>query len=122
MRIAVYEDNLFFLASLDSKLRQMGHDVIVLTSLERALAPEGEGVDLLITDLHAPEAFRLIELMLPTCPVVAFCGHAEVELRKRAKAAGVTVLLPNSELMQALPAVVARLQMGSGGSAEDERL
>lgn len=113
MRAVIYEDNLFFLASLDARLRALGHDVQAAASAEVVRTLNPADCDLLIVDLHAADAFGEIERFGASIPVVAFCGHAEVELRKRAKAAGVDYLLPNSEIVQALPAVLAKIQMSA---------
>lgn len=113
MNVLVYEDNLFFATRLESRLTELGHRCILASTGERAIQHLAEGCPAVIVDLHAQDVTQVIAAATgrPTpVPVIAFCGHAEVELRKEAKAAGVDTLLPNSELLSGLDPILSRIE------------
>lgn len=105
MRVLVYENNLFFVPRLQARLQELGHEVILASTPHETVGPKPDAV---LVDLHAPDALGVIRQFVADASIktIAFCGHSEVELRKQAKQAGVDVLLPNSELIAALPRVL----------------
>ncbi len=121
MSVLVYEDNLFFATRVESRLRELGHRCILASTGERAIQHLADGCLAVIMDMHARDATEVIAAAqaCPTpVPVIAHCGHAEVELRKEAKAAGVDTLLPNSELLAALDPVLSRIEHNGSHTGE----
>ncbi len=115
MKILVLEDNLFFVTRLDAAFRQAGHEVRLASATEEATTALKERPDAVVVSLHAPGALEFVRLASENgTPVAAYCGHAEVELRRQAKEAGAGVLLSNSDLPAALERALWRI-IGAGG-------
>lgn len=103
MKLIAYTDNIFFLAKLEGSLKQAGIDAVCSSTQEQvSQIIDGEIWGGLV-DLHANKAFEIIQsLVAGGKPVAAYCGHAEVDLRQKAKSAGVSILLSNSDLVDNL--------------------
>lgn len=111
MKLLVYTDNLFFLARLEGSLKQAKIDALCRSTLEQAITSVDGNIWGALVDLHAQGSFDLLnKLVAVNTPLAAFCGHAEVELRKKAKSAGVQILLANSDLVDNLPQALFALQ------------
>lgn len=119
MKILVFEDNLFFVTRLDAALRQAGHEVRLASAAEEANTALKEGPDAAVVSLHAPGALEFVRSASENgIPVAAYCGHAEVELRRQAKEAGAGVLLSNSDLPAALERALRHITGAGGRPAE----
>ncbi len=103
----LFSPDLMFLVSLQAMARKAGF-------VPRALRPaEAPGdVRVLIVNLAGTheweEAIR--DAVAHGVPVVAFGPHMDVESRKRARAAGATRVLINSNLDRDLPRILAELR------------
>ncbi|MEI6914442.1 MAG: hypothetical protein WCL39_04850 [Armatimonadota bacterium] len=120
MRILILEDNLFFVPQIESKLQSLGCEVELASTCAIAAELLDDKFTALIADLHTKGVLEFVQQLksTSTLPVLGFCGHAEVELRKQAKAAGVDHLIPNSELLAAIGAILSRIAKRS--EAEEE--
>ncbi len=121
VRVVVLEDNLFFVPRLEGKVRELGFDCVMVATLEQAKDALSDEAGAVIVDLHASGALEFVKHTKAgsRAQVLAFCGHSEIELRKKAKKAGVDVLIPNSELLPAIDAVL-RKHRAAGAQKDSE--
>jgi hypothetical protein len=104
-RIAAIVPDLMFASRIDATLGAAGHEVKVLPSVE-ALEGDGGEPELVIVDLAEldPEPFAG-----RAEPVLAFYAHTDVELRRRAEAAGFDLVVPRSRMAREMPQLVDSL-------------
>ena len=88
---------------IEETLAAAGHDVTLAPSTTEAPLAEAE---LLVVDVERENPEAVVGLGLP---VLGFYPHTEVELRERAEAAGVDLVVPRSRLAREMPELVARL-------------
>src|SRR5262245_38460173 len=98
--VAVVED-LMLASRVRSSLEAAGHEV----EQDPSLPDELDGVDLVVADLDAVAPEQLGEVGVP---VVGFYQHTDVETKKRAEEAGLTMAVPRSRMVRELPALVER--------------
>jgi hypothetical protein len=86
---------------VSTALYASGHEVDQGTELPDEL----DGVDLVVADLDAVPPERLGEAGVP---VIGFYQHTDVDTKKRAEKAGLTLAVPRSRMVRELPALVER--------------
>lgn len=111
-RVLLLDDNLMTTARVRSQLARIGYEVQTARRLpeadkENPVPDVSDAPNLVIINLgsRALGGIELITLCLqrfPTARVVGFCGHAEVEIRREAKQAGLRRILTNDEALQDL--------------------
>ena len=84
-------------------LTAAGHEVALAPTIPEAPL---DGAELLIADLEHSEPDALVALGLP---VLGFYPHTDAELRQRAEATGVNLVVPRSRLVREMPQLVERL-------------
>ena len=100
-RVVALVPDLLFGSRVQAMLREAGHEVELVSSLDGA-AP----ADVVVVDLTAGE--------VPPRPdvapkVLAFYSHVEAEVRERALAAGYDVVVPRSRMAREGGELVSRL-------------
>jgi hypothetical protein len=105
-RVVAFIPDLLFGSNVVGALSAAGH-VVQLVSDPGASAP----ADLLIVDLTADADERLgtVAGLLGSVPTLAFYSHVEADVRDRAQAAGVDLVVPRSRMAREGPALVDRL-------------
>ena len=101
-RIQVLTDDLLFGSRLRSDLETAGHEVALGPSPDR-------GADAIVADLTHDADARIAALARPRPPVLAFFSHVETEVRTRALAGGIEVVVPRSRIAREGPALLAAL-------------
>ncbi len=91
MKILLMEKNLILLSRIRSSLS--GHEVRVGTNYE--------GEDMVLISLEQFPVEKVAELKSLGAKVIAYCGHKNVELMKKAKEFGADLVVPNSQIVQA---------------------
>lgn len=115
----MFEDNLFFVTRLEAALRNAGHEVRLASASEEAITELQDGPDAAVVSLHAPGALEFVRRASGNgTPVAAYCGHAEVELRRQAKEAGAGLLLSNSEIPGSLDRALRHITGAVGRPAQ----
>jgi hypothetical protein len=100
-RIAALVGDLMLASRVRTSLEASGHEVEQDTDLPDEL----DGVDLVVADLDAVAPERLGGLGVP---VIGFYSHVDVEMKKRAEEAGLTLAVPRSRMVRELPELVER--------------
>jgi hypothetical protein len=101
-RVASIVGDLMLASRVRTSLEQAGHEV----SQAPALGPGVlRAVDLVVADLDTvpPE-----ELAATGLPAIGFYQHTDVEIKRRADEAGLSVAVPRSRMVRELPELVAR--------------
>jgi len=100
--VHVLTDDLLFGSRLQADLVGAGHQV--------TLGPNPDhSADAIVADLtHAADA-RIAALAPPRPPTLAFFSHVETDVRSRALAAGIELVVPRSRIAREGPSLVARL-------------
>ena len=99
-RVAVLCPDLLFGSQVEGALQAGGHEV---------LRGDAQGVDALVVDLTADDID--IEILGPRDDVrkLGFYPHVQVEVRRRAEAAGFDMVVPRSRMHREGAALVDRL-------------
>jgi hypothetical protein len=100
-RIAAIVRDLMLASRIRTSLEAAGHEV----EQDSSVPDELDGVDCVVADLDAIPPERLSELGLP---VIGFYQHTDIETKKRADEAGLTIAVPRSRMVRELPELVAR--------------
>lgn len=103
-RIAAVVEDLMLASRVRTSLEASGHEV----EQDSTLPDELDGIDLVVADLDAVAPERLGELGVP---VIGFYSHTDVEIKRRADEAGLTLVVPRSRMSRELPELVER-QLG----------
>jgi two-component system cell cycle sensor histidine kinase/response regulator CckA len=98
-------------------LRRLGHSVATFDDAASALAAfrdDPSAYDLLVADLRlgATSGFDLCEAiraLRPDLPVVVASGHVGAADEARARALGVTAILPKAQVLTGFPQLLTRL-------------
>ena len=101
--LAVVSD-LMLASRVDGALRAAGHDVTVVGSLPLAIE-----ADAVVCDLDAVDPAEVVGSDVPS---LGFYSHVDVEVRRRAEAAGMKLVVPRSRMSRELPDLVERLLAG----------
>ncbi|MFZ5780022.1 MAG: response regulator transcription factor [Pseudomonadota bacterium] len=113
-KIAVVDDDLRVLESLEDLLESAGHSVKVFVSGQALLDDEGFAtIDCLITDIGMPavdgfELQRLVRARRPDLPVILITGRHEIADQQRALALGHNGFFRKPFDVRALLAAVSR--------------
>jgi len=105
-RIVVIAPELLLGTRVSETLSAAGHDVALVPTIADASL---DGAELLVADLEHSEPAALVALGIP---VLGFYPHTDAELRQRAEAAGVDLVVPRSKLVREMPELVERLLAG----------
>jgi hypothetical protein len=105
-RIVVIAPELLLGTRVSETLTAAGHEVALAPTIPEASL---EGAELLVADLEHSEPAALVGLGVP---VLGFYPHTDAELRQRAEAAGVDLVVPRSKLVREMPELVERLLAG----------
>ena len=101
-RVHVLTDDLLFGSRLRSDLEAAGHEV--------TLGPGPDpGADAIVADLTHDADSRIATLARPRPPVLAFFSHVETDVRTRALAGGIEVVVPRSRIAREGPALLGGL-------------
>ncbi|MGI8727351.1 MAG: hypothetical protein ACR2K6_06685 [Solirubrobacterales bacterium] len=100
--IAVRVDDLMLGSKVVEMLRSSGH------LIAGPAAPDDE-IELVVCDL---EAIDLDEVGAAEMPAIGFYQHTDVEMKKRAEAAGIDLVIPRSRMARELPDLVERVLAG----------
>lgn len=114
-RVLAGVSDLFFASKIRGTAEQLNVSVEFARSAETLFdKAKTEVPSLVILDLQAesPDPFDVTARLkadeqLSRVPIVAFFSHVEVELQRRAKEAGVDLVLPRSAFTARLPAILA---------------
>jgi CheY-like chemotaxis protein len=113
-RVIVLVDDLFFAAKIRTTAEHLDIEVIFPRSIEALReAFQGDAPVLVIVDLHLQrdDPFLLARSLkadeaLRGTPLVGFFSHVQVELQRRAEAAGFDRVLPRSAFTKRLPEIL----------------
>jgi hypothetical protein len=99
-KVAVMVPDLLFGSNVEGALRAAGHEVI---------RGDAQGVDVVVVDLTADDVD--IEALggRTDAKTLGFYPHVQVEVRARAEAAGIDMVVPRSKMNREGPALVERL-------------
>jgi hypothetical protein len=101
-RLHVLTDDLLFGSRLQAELTGAGHE----TSLGPTLDPQADAI---VADLTHDASPRLDLLRGASQPVLAFYSHVEVDVKQRAEAAGIELVVPRSRIAREGPTLVDAL-------------
>jgi hypothetical protein len=105
-RIVALAPDLMFASRIEATLGAAGHEVSIAPSLSEATV---DGADVLIADLETIEPEAVVGIGIP---VLGFHRHTDVDVRERAEAAGVDLVVPRSRMAREMPALVDGLLAG----------
>jgi hypothetical protein len=101
--VASIVGDLMLASRVRTSLEQAGHQV----SQAPALGPGVlRAVDLVVADLDTVPPEDLAEVGVPT---IGFYRHTDVEMKRRADAAGLAIAVPRSRMVRELPQLVEEL-------------
>jgi hypothetical protein len=101
-RVAALVQDLMLASRVRTSLEASGHEV----EQDSDVPDELDGIDLVVADLDAVPPERLSELGVP---VIGFYSHTDVEMKKRAEEAKLTMAIPRSRMARELPELVERV-------------
>jgi hypothetical protein len=102
-RVVALVADLMLASRVEATLAAAGHEV----TLDRGQGTEsGADVDLVVADVDEVDPASVVELGKP---VLGFYRHTDPEVRRRAEAAGISLVVPRSRLARELPELVERL-------------
>ena len=105
-RLVAIAPDLMFASRISETLSAAGHEVTLSASVAEAPLEDAE---LLIADLERVEPDAVVGI---GPPVLGFYPHIDAELRERAEAAGVDLVVPRSRMAREMPQLVERLLAG----------
>lgn len=100
-RVAALVQDLMLASRVRTSLEASGHEV----EQDSALPDELDGIDLVVADLDAVPPEQLAELGVP---VIGFYQHTDTEMKARADAAGLFIVVPRSRMVRELPELAKR--------------
>lgn len=114
-KVVVAVDDMFFAAKILAAAEHAGREVERVKSTEELDAAIARGAPaLLIVDLNSTrfDALAIVERLkaepgLSAVPILGFLSHVQVELKRRAEAAGCDHVLPRSAFAQRLLEILA---------------
>ena len=109
-RIVLVASDLMRQSRVAEAARALGYAVAVATTVEEAReALRGDGGAVVILDLQAEDApWRDVLAAAGTVPVIAFGQHTRANILRQAKAAGCTLAVPRSQLVEELPQLIEK--------------
>ena len=102
-RIVAIAPDLMLGTRIQETLAAAGHEVSLAPSTTEAALDEAE---LLVVDVERENAEAVVGLGIP---VLGYYPHTDAELRERAEAAGVDLVVPRSRLAREMPQLVEGL-------------
>ena len=93
--------DLMLASRVRTSLEASGHEV----EQDSSLPDELDGIDLVVADLDAVPPEQLAELGVP---VIGFYQHTDTEMKARAEAAGLFIVVPRSRMVRELPELAKR--------------
>ena len=106
--LAVVPD-LYFATRIAATAKAAGVGLDLVTPPQAVARLGAPGVSLVLLDLHQPDPLALVgecKRVAPSVPVVGFFSHVETALRERALAAGADAVLPRSQFVGRLSALL----------------
>jgi hypothetical protein len=110
-RVLAVVPDLILASRVRGSLEAAGHDVEQAGSIPDTHGRHKHrghihGADLIVADLEAaaPEALAALGV-----PVIGFYPHTDVEIKRRADAAGLALAVPRSRMARELPALAERV-------------
>lgn len=126
--VAVVSD-LMFTVKIQDAAKSAGLNVTFVNSANQAVQQAGDGVALVILDLHniSADPLHIIRRLKgdPRARGVTLLGyfaHVQADLREAAKASGCDVVIPRSAFSQNLPSILRRYTEAVTHSAPDREL
>ena len=110
-RVLAVVPDLFFATKIAATAKMAGVELELVPPQRAAERMARAPAALVILDLQAQDAIALVsalKLAAPKVPVVGFFSHVEVALRTSALAAGVDAVLPRSQFVVKLAALLSR--------------
>jgi hypothetical protein len=107
-RVAVLCPDLLFCSQVEGGLRAAGHDVTMYPAVDDARAAASDA-DVLVVDLTADVAERVVLGDVPGARTLAFYSHVEADTRAAAEAAGFDLVVPRSRMNREMGTLVDRL-------------
>ena len=101
-RVVAISADLLLGSKVEAMLTSAGHDVTLAPSLPEQL----KDVDLLVADLDVEDPQALTEAGIP---VLGYYSHVDVETKRAAEAAGLSLAVPRSRMTRELPDLVNEL-------------
>jgi hypothetical protein len=101
-RIVALVQDLMLGSRVRGSLEAAGHEV----EADSAVPDELDGIDLVVADLETVPPEELADLGVP---VIGFYSHTDLETKRRADAAGLTMAVPRSRMARELPELVAQV-------------
>ncbi len=108
-RVLAVVPDLFFATKLAATARVAGVELELISPARAAERLAQTLPALILLDLHVPDGVALVRALksaAPTVPVVGFFSHVEIELRAEALAAGADAVLPRSQFVSRLAALL----------------
>jgi hypothetical protein len=99
-RVALLCPDLLFGSNVEGALRAAGHEV---------LRGDAQGVDVLVVDLTADDVDIESLGTRDDAATLGFYPHVQVEVRRRAEAAGFDMVVPRSKMNREGPALVDKV-------------
>jgi DNA-binding NtrC family response regulator len=111
-------DDIFFQAKLLETAKQVGVELRAFATPDALEAEIARTTPrLVVVDLNAAsEPFKALERLQASggkIPLIAFFSHVQVDLAKRARAAGCSDVMPRSKFTQNLATILARAKSDS---------
>jgi DNA-binding NarL/FixJ family response regulator len=111
-RVLALVDDLFFQAKIVETAKHAGVDLGVCATPDALLGEMAKDPPrLVVVDLNARsrpvEALERIQSSARNAPVVAFLSHVETDLAARARAAGLSAVMPRSQFARDLATILA---------------
>jgi len=100
-RVVAVVSDLMLASRVQESLRAAGHEVSVAPSL-----PDSVEADALVCDLDTVDPAAVAAAGVPA---VGFYSHVDVEMKRRAEAAGLGMVVPRSRMARELPQLVESL-------------
>jgi hypothetical protein len=100
-RIVAVVSDLMLASRVQESLKAAGHEVAVSPAL-----PDPLVADAIVCDLDSVAADAVAATGLPT---LGFYSHVDVETKRQAKAAGLSIVVPRSRMARELPQLVEQL-------------
>jgi len=97
--VHIFSDDLLFGSRLAAELTAAGHHVTIGPTPDRAAAA-------IIADLTHDADARIAALAPPRPPTLAFFSHVETDVRERALAAGIDLVVPRSRIARECPSLL----------------
>ncbi len=115
-KILVFEPDLLFSSKLDSSIRKMGDQVMLVTDQANLLQELTRGMPkVLVLNLDAPDGkLDLLRDILgrEPCSSVGYYSHTNTRLAEEAKRAGIGVILPRGAFVSRIREILAKALKG----------